>query len=288
MATATPQDMPLQQELGLVNYMRQLTGTQTNPIQQAQAGQASEIDSEGLQGIMTEWLRGSGQFLQHMQQQNQSGLYNSSTRRLVANDLTAQAALKAATAQSAVSVKNAEMQTQASIANANNSAKVGGKTSQKDSALNAILAAGIAAYNKNSSTDPKKDKKRAQEIADATSRDIAGAPVAFDASPTAADDSLFGSDIAQNYSNYPDYSGAVTPEYSNVDFSNSGADFSGVDFSGMDFFGGDTGSFDYSGAGFSTPEYDYGYQDYSSMVTPDYTPYDYTQNDSSDLGDFWW
>lgn len=145
-------DYPLSGELDLMNYLRQITGnstTGTYQASQAVAGQAPELTTEKMQGIMTEWLRGNGRFLENMQQQNQSGLYNSSTRRLVANDLTAQAALKAATANQDTQKLNAQLQTEASIKNAqlqtqaakDSSTQISGKTAKQ----NLAGAAGIAA-----------------------------------------------------------------------------------------------------------------------------------------------
>lgn len=145
-------DYPLSGELDLMNYLRQITGnstTGTYQASQAVAGQAPELTPEKMQAIMTEWLRGNGRFLENMQQQNQSGLYNSSTRRLVANDLTAQAALKAATANQDIQKLNAQLQTEASIKNAqlqtqaakDSSAQISGKTAKQ----NLAGAAGIAA-----------------------------------------------------------------------------------------------------------------------------------------------
>ena len=176
MATSPVQDYPLQPELGLINYLRQITGIgtpgsvavpgQASQSIQAVAGQAPELTQDTLSNIMTEWLRGSGNFLNAMHQQNQSGLYNSSTRRLVANDLTAQAALKAAQAGSAVQQRNAELATAASQTNANNAAQVGQTNarltteaalqnarqgvagqSSKSQMVNTLLAAALNAYN---------------------------------------------------------------------------------------------------------------------------------------------
>lgn len=187
MATNPVQDYPLQSELGLINYLRSVTGTgsrgsvavpgQVGQTQQAVAGQAPELTQDVLSNIMTEWLRGSGNFLQSMQQQNQSGLYNSSTRRLVANDLTAQAALKAAQAGSAVQQENARLATAASQTNANlasanrisdaryqtetsmaNAARGVAGTSQKDQAINALLAAALNAYRGKEDKEAKSKK----------------------------------------------------------------------------------------------------------------------------------
>lgn len=140
---ALPQDMPLQPELGLVNYLRSITGAGGSG-NVATPGVAKEIDASGLSSIMTDWLRGNGQFLQNMQQQNQAGLYNSSTRRLVANDLTAQAALKAAGANQATRISNADNATRTSLQNAKEG--VANQTGKSQMA-NLALAALLNAYN---------------------------------------------------------------------------------------------------------------------------------------------
>jgi hypothetical protein len=133
--------MPLQSELGLVNYLRSISGV-GGAGNVAVGSQAQEIDSAGLSNIMTDWLRSNGQFLQSMQQQNQAGLYNSSTRRLVANDLTAQAALKAAGANQTTRINNASNLTNASIENAKRGvAGQSGKSKLTDLALAAALNA---------------------------------------------------------------------------------------------------------------------------------------------------
>lgn len=105
-------NMPLQGELGLINYLQGIfSGKVANPNYTGASVPAPVtaplMSGQDMQNIMTEFLRGNGQFLDQMRQQNMAGLYNSSTRNLVANDLTAQAALKASTANSAIQQQNA-------------------------------------------------------------------------------------------------------------------------------------------------------------------------------------
>lgn len=265
---APTQDLPLQQELGLVNYFRNITGTQGSGGA-AVAGQASEIDSQGLQNIMTEWLRGNGQFLEKMHQQNQSGLYNSSTRRLVANDLTAQAALKAATASSQVSVENAKMQTQASIANAA-AGKSTGNT--KDALMNTALAAAIAAYNSKKKGDEKSASPSASSGAKGTGASSRSAD-ASDVSPSAT----FQMPEAPQQSFAPEYvplleklTGEQAPQFSTApvgydalaQFTAAGADFN-APTGGSDFNLGVGDNYDY-------PDYSSAPMDYSSD-TQDYS-----------------
>lgn len=105
-------NMPLQGELGLINYLQGIfSGKVANPNYTGASVPAPVtaplMSGQDMQNIMTEFLRGNGQFLDQMRQQNLSGMYNSSTQKLVANDLTAQAALKASTANSNIMQGNA-------------------------------------------------------------------------------------------------------------------------------------------------------------------------------------
>lgn len=107
-------NMPLAGELGLINYLQGLFsnkvanpnytgGTVPAPVL------APTMSGQDMSNIMTEFLRGNGQFMDQMRQQNLSGLYNSSTQKLVANDLTAQAALKASLANQNIQQGNAQI-----------------------------------------------------------------------------------------------------------------------------------------------------------------------------------
>lgn len=107
-------NMPLAGELGLINYLQGLFSNKVaNPNYTGASVPAPVLaptmSGQDMQNIMTEFLRGNGQFLDQMRQQNLSGLYNSSTRNLVANDLTAQAALKASTANAGIQNQNAQI-----------------------------------------------------------------------------------------------------------------------------------------------------------------------------------
>lgn len=279
MSTPAQSNMPFGEELGLVNYLRQVTGgnqaaagTQGSyKASQATAAQAPLITQDGLSGIMTEFLRTNGQFLERMQQQNQSGMYNSSTRRLVANDLTAQAALKAATANQNIGYQNAQLSTQASMENARlastasrDSAKVKGPSS-KDNLLNLLMAAGINKYRGDSEKDAKKAGKGQQS--QETSGTSAGSDVGgFDASSAGS----FGpqADYGFNSFDAPDTSSsawAAEPFDTNQLIQTGGVDFSGVgsgsgnfsDFSFDSNLGG--------GSVYEAPTADWGYQDYSGF-----------------------
>lgn len=109
--------MPLQGEMQLVNYLNSLFGgKQLNPAYTGSTVQqpslVPEMTGEDMSSVMTEWLRGQGNFLGNQRQQNLAGLYNTSTSKLVANDLTAQAALKAALANTQIKQGNAQLQNQ--------------------------------------------------------------------------------------------------------------------------------------------------------------------------------
>lgn len=277
MAAQAQSNMPFGEELGLVNYLRQVTGgnqaaagTQgAYKASQATAAQAPLITEEGLSGIMTEFLRGNGQFLERMQQQNQSGMYNSSTRRLVANDLTAQAALKAATANQNIGFQNAHLSTQASIENARlastaskDSAKSKGPSST-DNLLNLLMAAGINKYRSSSEEDAKK-KGKGQQGTRTTEPDVARSAQAeeFDAGSAGS----FGpqADYGFNSFDVPDTSSSAWAAEpfdvgQMIQTGSGGNDFSGVD-SGFSFdpnIGG--------GGAYQTPSSAFDYQDYSGF-----------------------
>lgn len=168
MATNTTADMPLSSELNVLNYLRNITGTSnsgsTYKAATAKATLAPELTSDQMNSIMTEWLRGNGKFLENMQQQNVSGLYNTSTRKLVANDLTAQAALKAATANQDIQKTNAKLSTDVAMKNAElqtstNAANSKTASSSKNKILDLALAAGMNYLRKDGKKSDKEDYK---------------------------------------------------------------------------------------------------------------------------------
>ena len=280
MATPAQSNMPFGEELGLVNYLRQATGTSQAAAgtqgkytaSQATASQAPLITQDGLSGIMTEFLRTNGQFLERMQQQNQSGMYNSSTRRLVANDLTAQAALKAATANQNIGFHNAQLSTQASVENARlsstasrDSAKVKGPSS-KDNLLNLLMAAGINKYRGDSEKDAKKAGK-GQQGTRTTEPDALRTAQAeeFDASSAGS----FGSQADYGYNSFdvPDTSSAAWAAEP-FDINQMTQLGNGNDFSGMDDFSSGGFNFDSNlgnGAVYQAPNSAFDYQDYSDF-----------------------
>lgn len=106
--------LPLQNEMQLANWVSSLfSGKTANPNytggKVAPPQLVDQLSGQDMQNLMTEFLRGNGNFLQNMMQQNQAGLYNTNTRRLVANDLTAQAALKASQANVPIQQGNAQL-----------------------------------------------------------------------------------------------------------------------------------------------------------------------------------
>lgn len=271
---AAQSNLPFSEELGLVNYLRQATGTQSvdasksYKASQATAAQAPLITEAGLSGIMTDFLRTNGQFLQNMNQQNQSGLYNSSTRRLVANDLTAQAALKAATANQNIGVQNAQLQTNVAIENARNgsrasefSAKSKGQKGT-DQLLNLLMAAGVNKFRGDSEKDAKKTSK-GQQAERASTATAAGADITESfATPESA--GSFGPQSDYGYDSYaaPDTSGsawAAEPFDVSQMIQSGGSDFSGM----SDGFSFDTNVG--SGNVYDIPSTDWGYQDYSNF-----------------------
>lgn len=94
-------NLPFKQELELAKYLTGIFGNseKANPNYSGKVikpDMVPEMSPTDMNAVMTEWLRGNGQFLDKMREQNLSGLFNTSTQKLMANDLTAQAALKAA------------------------------------------------------------------------------------------------------------------------------------------------------------------------------------------------
>lgn len=316
-----PQDMPLQSELGLVNYLRSISGV-GGAGNVAVGAQAQEIDSAGLSNIMTDWLRGNGQFLQSMQQQNQAGLYNSSTRRLVANDLQAQAALKAAGANQTTRINNASNLTQASIENAKRG--VAGQTSKSKMADLAIAAALNAFNGKNNplSAENAQRKLTNKKPTAASAESVSGDATAY----TPPESFMNTSDpfSAQVTPGNSDYNAMLAPDFLSqafdtglntaapTDFSNfsssintnpfgPSAGFNLDSFTSADTsiynptdFQVDTGSgINFGGSTDSFELPDYGYDPYAFDSGPSYTPQvveDY-QDYSYDFGGFddsWW
>lgn len=109
----TKMALPLQNEMQLAQWISgMISGKTANPNYKgevAKVNQIAPLGSADLQNLMTEFMRGQGGFLQNMMQQNQSGLYNTNTRRLVADDITAQAALKATAANTDIAKANAQL-----------------------------------------------------------------------------------------------------------------------------------------------------------------------------------
>lgn len=110
---ATGNNMPLAGEMQLANFIQGMFSNKTaNPNYKGEVRapqMMSQVSSSDIQNLMTEYMRGQGGFLEKMQQQNMSGLYNTSTQKLMANDITAQAALKASQANLPINQANAQM-----------------------------------------------------------------------------------------------------------------------------------------------------------------------------------
>lgn len=109
---ANESTLPLQGELNLVKYLDEIfNGSALDNLKSSTvtAGQVKELSAADMQNLMTEYMRGSGNFLQNMQQQNIAGLYNTSTQKLVSNDILAQAALKATQANTQIKSANANL-----------------------------------------------------------------------------------------------------------------------------------------------------------------------------------
>lgn len=162
--------MPFEEELKTAQYITSLLGGNKKPNpnysgEVIKPDMVPEISPTDMNSIMTEWLRTNGQFLDTMRQQNMSGLYNSSTQKLLANDLTAQAALKAATLNSNIKQGNTQLANQyyAKVSTQPSKTIKGGGPSTLDK----VLAAALMYLNqgeakKGSQTKKGKDGKPAE------------------------------------------------------------------------------------------------------------------------------
>lgn len=165
--------MPFSGEIGLAQYINQLfggagannygmgnlalTGAPTLPAAQQvatpeeiTATTQAELTPEDMNNLITEWLRGQGNFLGAAREQNISGMYNTATRNLVSNDLMAQAALKATQANIPIKTANAQILNQVANANAalkQNAAATNAQLLQQNQQANTNLATNVALKN---------------------------------------------------------------------------------------------------------------------------------------------
>jgi hypothetical protein len=68
-----------------------------------------QLTAQDMNGIIQNFLRTDGQFLNKALQQNQSGMYNSTSRASMSKELLAQAALKAVQANTQIAASNASI-----------------------------------------------------------------------------------------------------------------------------------------------------------------------------------
>lgn len=165
--------MPFSGEIGLAQYINQLfggagannygmgnlalTGAPTLPAAQQvatpeeiTATTQAELTPEDMNNLITEWLRGQGNFLGAAREQNISGMYNTATRNLVSNDLMAQAALKATQANIPIKTANAQILNQVANANAalkQQAASTNAQLLQQNQQANTNLATNVALKN---------------------------------------------------------------------------------------------------------------------------------------------
>jgi hypothetical protein len=139
--------MPLQNEMQLANWISGMFGKTANPNYTGATVAApqlvNQMSGQDMQNLMTEFMRGQGGFLQSMQQARQSGLYNSNTQRLVANDITAQAALKATQANVPIQQGNASLMNQYYAKQGALQPKYLPGNKSKENALGALAIAGL-------------------------------------------------------------------------------------------------------------------------------------------------
>lgn len=165
--------MPFAGEIGLANYINNLfgggsannygmgnlalagtpttsTAAQVATPEKLTANLQSELSPEDMNNLITEWLRGQGNFLGAAREQNLSGMYNTATRNLVSNDLMSQAALKATQANIPIKTANAQILNQVANANAQlqqSAANANANLVQQNQQANTNLATQVALKN---------------------------------------------------------------------------------------------------------------------------------------------
>lgn len=165
--------MPFAGEIGLAQYINTLfgggsannygmgnlalssaptlgTAAQVAAPETLTANLQSELTPEDMNNLITEWLRGQGNFLGAAREQNTAGLYNTATRNLVSNDLMAQAALKATQANIPIKTANAQILNQVANANAQlkqQAASTNAQLLQQQQNANTNLATQVALKN---------------------------------------------------------------------------------------------------------------------------------------------
>lgn len=155
-------NLPFKQELELAKYLTGIFGNseKANPNYSGKVikpEMVPEMSSTDMNAVMTEWLRGNGQFLDKMREQNLSGLFNTSTQKLMANDLTAQAALKAAQLNTNIKQGNTQLANSyyAKVSTQPSKTIKGGGLSNTEKAIAMILSALNQGEAKKGSTTKK-------------------------------------------------------------------------------------------------------------------------------------
>lgn len=234
-------NMPLAGELGLINYLQGLFsnkvanpnytgGTVPAPVL------APTMSGQDMSNIMTEFLRGNGQFMDQMRQQNLSGLYNSSTQKLVANDLTAQAALKASLANQNIQQGNAQILNNYNARVAAQAPKYLPNT--QGGAGKALAALGVAGLGKllGGSVEEALGGKKSKTKSENTDTSAGNAPSSGSTDPLTAAAEAFSGVFGELFPN--DFSMDVAPiaeavpEVASQTFDIGGA-MSGLDLSGV-------------------------------------------------------
>lgn len=177
MADTKSSNMPLQGEMQLANWISNMFsnktanpnytgGTVPNPVL------APTMTAQDMQNLMTEYMRGDGRFLQQMQQGRTAGLYNSSTSNLIANDITAQAALKASSANQNINAQNAQILNTFNQRQAIQQPKYLPNGGNQNAALGGLAIAGLqkllgGGISLGGSTKKKSDKEDARTMEEA-------------------------------------------------------------------------------------------------------------------------
>ena len=272
---ANEMSMPLQNEMQLANWISGMFGKQANPNYRgevAQVNQIPQMSGQDLQNLMTEYMRGNGNFLQNMMQARQAGIYNSNTQRLVANDIMAQAALKASTANTDIAKANAQLANtyQAQIQAA------GPKylPSNRGNALGALGIAGLQALLGGDKNKKKSGSKNTESATGAAGKEAGSSGNIFEQIAEMFTPAASGSTSPSAPEGYG-FDPFQTPDFNPADFSDFAVDVNpsigSESLGGFDEWGSSDLSFNFDAPAIDT--YDSFTQDYGFNPGYDYQDY---------------
>jgi hypothetical protein len=250
--------MPLQNEMQLANWISGMFGKTANPNYTGATVAApqlvNQMSGQDMQNLMTEFMRGQGGFLQNMQQARQSGLYNSNTQRLVANDITAQAALKATQANVPIQQGNASLMNQYYAKQGALQPKY--LPGNKNTALGGLAIAGLQKLMQGGG---KKGSKDDEDLLGKIGKVFTGSADAGADAGSFMDDAIASQDFSSIVPQTETYGfdSFETPDFGALGNGVSDA-LSQVDLSGFELPDFDLPDFDLDLSGFELPDFDWG------------------------------